>query len=41
MPLILAPSDYARWLNDERDPVICYDRFRRSLCGCAYFDAGQ
>ena len=34
MPLILAPTDYSRWLSDEPDPGDLMGRSRRSRCGC-------
>jgi putative SOS response-associated peptidase YedK len=34
MPVILAPTDYVRWLSDEPDPGDLMRLSRRSRCGC-------
>ncbi len=34
MPLITAPSDYARWLSDDPDPRELLRPFRPLQCGC-------
>jgi putative SOS response-associated peptidase YedK len=37
MPVILAPSDYARWLGDEPDPRDLMRPYPPSCCGCGRF----
>src|SRR5262252_3261825 len=41
MPLILAPSEYKRWLSDDLIHATCCSHFQPNRCTCGQFRRGS